>query len=113
MDRGRGGVVVSEAGGCWDVEIGFTGVGVTMISLSVVVGGALVEPVVITGAAVVVGGLVMIGNVVVVCGAAVVGAAVVGTITTEPDVVGAGAENVGNIIKYSFIIKIAYSNGLS
>lgn len=78
--------MVSEAGGCWDVEIGFTGVGVTMISLSVVVGGALVEPVVITGAAVVVGGLVMMGNVVVVCGAAVVG-----TITTEPDVVGAGA----------------------
>lgn len=109
MDRGRGGVVVSEAGGCWDVEIGFTGVGVTMISLSVVVGGALVEPVVITEAAVVVGGFVMIGKVVVVCGAAVVGAAVVGTITTEPDVVGAGAENVSNKIKYNLIIKIAYN----
>lgn len=112
VDRGRGGVVVSEVGGCWDVEIGFTGVGVMMISLLVVVGGVLVEFVVIIGVVVVVGGFVMIGKVVVVCGVVVVGVVVVGMIIIELDVVGVGVENVGNIIKYSFIKKIVYLKGL-
>lgn len=61
------------------------GVGVTMMSLSVVVG----RPVVLgMEAGVVTGGLVMIGKGVVVTGAAVV----VGTVTTGPGVVTAGAE---------------------
>lgn len=88
MDRGRGGVVVSDEGGCCEVDCGATGVGVTMINLSVVVWGTLVVLVVMTGAAVVEGGLVITGNV-------VVAEAVVVTTTTGLFVVADGAVENG------------------
>ena len=81
-------MVVSDEGGCCEVDCGATGVGVTMINLSVVVWGTPVVLVVMTGAAVGAGGLVITGNVVVAAG-------VVVTTTTGLFVVAGGAVQNG------------------
>ena len=82
--------MVNDEGGCCEVDCGATGVGVTMINLSVVVWGTLVVLVVMTGAAVVEGGLVITGNV-------VVAAAVVVTTTGLFVVAGGAVENGINV----------------